>query len=274
MRLIQLLFVGLIAGVMLSCQPELGHSVSHRSLLVIVADVSTSSAIPTGQTIADLRCPQVLAAAQNALTISGLRRLDILILATGSKKGTGYEAKVIVPWRSFSPTSRLFGKKITAADQREQFLRELDTDCRASLKEETSSPIYFAVERAMLSLNDHAQELSSRKEFKVSRTLVALTDLRENGHEMIRMRLLSVSEALRRGKPIPTRPATLPVLSTQGLTFRVCGLAEYTSTGSADDLILPAAIPVAWREVLPEATFDAACPSRRRAAKDPEGAAP
>lgn len=267
---------GLALGLGISCQPPLTPSVQRLALLAIVVDVSTSAAIDSKQTVGDPRCPEVLAATEEALTTPGLRQLDILVISTGSR-ATSYEAKVIVPWRSFSPTSRLFGKKVSLADQRELFLRELDTDCRASLKEEASSPIYFTIERAMLSLNDHARELSARKEVKVSRSLVALTDLRENVHAGINTRLFSVSEALRRGKPIPPRPSTVPALRMDGISIHVCGLAEHSNTGSPDDLtISPAAISEVWREVLPEATFDAACSSKRQGVsrKDPEGAAP
>lgn len=269
------LLTGLALGLGLSCQPPLTPSVQRLAVLVIAVDVSTSTNSP-GHSITDLKCPEVVAATEEALTTAGLRRLDILVLASGSSKSTSYEARVAIPWRSFSPASRLFGKKVTAADQREQFLRELDKDCQSSLQEEPSSPIFFTVERALLSLSNHAQELSSGREVKVSRSLVVLTDLRENVHAGIRTRLVSVSEALRRGKPIPARPATLPVLSAQGTTIRVCGLSGFRSTGSPDDLILPAAVPVVWREVLPDATFDAACSTGRwgTSSKAPDGGAP
>lgn len=258
-RCLGLYFVGAVAA----CTEPQPQPVPRRTVAIaIVADVSASSAIPTGQTIADLRCPQVIATIQDALTAPGLRQLDVLILATGSK-ATSYEARVIIPWRSFAPASRLFGKRVSLTDQRQAFLRDLDALCRLNLRPETSSPIFFSIERAALSLSDRGRELPRGPEIQVSRSLVTLTDGRENAHPGIRSSLLAVSEALRQGKSIPKRPPTVPILNLDGVTVRLCGLAEHTHTGSRDDLaVSPAALPITWRSILGDATaFDAACPS-------------
>lgn len=259
-----------------ACTEPQPHSIPRRTVAIaIVADVSTSSAIPTDQTIADLRCPQVIAAIQDSLTAPGLRQLDVLVLATGSK-ATSYEARVIISWRSFSPASRLFGKKISLTDQRQAFLRDLDALCRLNLRPETSSPIFFAIERAALSLSDRGREMPRGQEIQVSRSLVALTDGRETAHAGIRSWLLAVSEALRQGKPIPKHPSTVPILNLEGVTVSLCGLAEHTYTGSRDDLaVSPAALPITWRSILGNTTaFDAACPSTALPLSSTTGGAP
>lgn len=273
------ILAGLVLGLWVSCQPPLVPAVAQHTCLALVIDVSASSAIGASETIADQRCPQVWAATEQALATPGLHQLDVLAIATGSKL-TAYEGRVIIPWRTFSPTARLFGRKITVQDQQQTFLRELDKQCRSLLRPEAVSPIFFAVERAALSLNDPARQRSSGHAVQVSKTLVVLSDLRETVHTGIRRYEIEVSEALRRGQPVPKRPSRVPVLNLEGIEVRACGLAEHSGgLGSSDDLatILPTSLPLVWQEILGGAVaFDAACrstsPSLSTAAETKGGA--
>ena len=258
-----LLRAGLILGLVMSCQPPLKPSAQKlTAVLVIVIDASASAATAKGQTIAELRCPEATAAIEQALTAPGLRQLDVLMLASGSQQ-TAYEPRVITPWRSFAPTARLFGKKLGVAEQRAHFLRELGTACRSSLQAQASSPVYFALVRALQSLSDHARDLSTGTEMPVAQSLVALTDLRENVHNGIRLRLREVSDALGRGKPYPKPSPLLPSLKQSGVRIHICGLSEFTQAAKSDAVaVSPTAIALVWKEVLEEASFDAACASK------------
>lgn len=226
--------------------------------LAIVVDASTSSSVREGQQIADLRCPEVSSAVERALSHKGLRQLDVLIVASGGK-ATSSEGRVVAPWRSFTPTARLFGRRVSPQEQRQAFINNLEAECRSTLHPEKSSPIFFAIERAAESLRQHTPDVARGSE--VVRQLVVLSDLRENVHQGIKARLLAVSSALRKGLPIPKQPSTIPVLKLDGISLLACGLAEHAG-GNADDLNLsPDAVTVVWQGVFqPTASFDAACP--------------
>lgn len=242
-----------------SCQPKL-HPSEKREVasMVIVLDASTSSSVRDGQQIADLRCPEVSAAVEQALMQKGLRQLDVLVMASGGK-ATSSEGRVVVAWRSFAPTARLFGKQVSRDEQRQAFIHKLETECRSTLRPEKSSPIFFAIERAVTSLEHHAREVSHGSEVHQSQSLIVLSDLRENVHPGIKQRLLAVSDALRCGKPQPPRPETVPVLKRDGVAVAVCGLAEHSSGGGDDLTVSPEAITSVWQEILGEASLDASC---------------
>ena len=242
-----------------SCQPKL-HPSEKREVasMVIVLDASTSSSVRDGQQIADLRCPEVSAAVEQALSQKGLRQLDVLIVASGGK-ATSSEGRVVAPWRSFTPTARLFGRQVSPQEQRQAFIKNLEAECRSTLHPEKSSPIFFAIERAVTSLEHHARGFSRGSELRHVQSLIVLSDLRENVHPGIKQRLLSVSDALRRGKPQPSRPDTVPVLKHDGIAVAVCGLAEHASGGGDDLTVSPDAITLVWQDILGNASLDASC---------------
>lgn len=250
---------GLVLGCLVGCQSKPVPSVPRQMVsLAIVVDASTSSSVRDGQQIADLRCPEVSAAVEQALMPKGLRQLDVLVVASGGK-ATSSEGRVVAAWRSFAPTARLFGRQVSRDEQRQAFIHNLEAECRSTLRPEKSSPIFFAIERAVTSLEHHARELSHGSEVRQSQSLIVLSDLRENVHPGIKQRLLAVSDALRRGKPQPPRPETVPVLKHDGIAVAVCGLAEHASGGGDDLTVSPEAITLVWQEILGEASLDASC---------------
>ncbi len=248
-----------LAALLMACGSPKVQPVPRRAVsIAIVADVSTSAGLKHGQTIADLRCSEVAALINEALTTKGLSRLDVLVLATGGKE-TSLEARSLIPWRSFVPQARLFGRNGSPLEQRRAFLQGLETTCRGTLKSETTSPIFFAIERAAESLRQHAKE--ERLSGTVVKRLVVLSDLRENSHQALKARLLAVSNALRKGVPAPKQGATVPLLNMDGISLSVCGLAQHVG-GNADELaISPRAVTDVWQGVFQgAASFDAACP--------------
>ncbi|MBL9008627.1 MAG: hypothetical protein JNJ46_30475 [Myxococcales bacterium] len=250
-----------LVTLLLACDAPKAPLMPRRAMsIAIVADVSTSAGLKPGQTIADLRCSEVVAVTAEALTMKGLSRLDVLVLATGGKE-TSLEARCLIPWRSFVPQARLFGKNRHPHEQRQAFLQGLETSCRGTLKGETTSPIFFATERATESLRQHAKE--GRLSGEVVKRLVVLSDLRENAHQSLKARLLTVSNALRKGVPTPKQGTGVPSLNLDGISLSVCGLAEHAG-GNADDLaITPRAVTEVWQGVFQgAASFDAACPER------------
>ncbi len=253
------LLTGMLLGLLTGCGPAFKPSAPQRAQLAIVIDASSSAALAKGQTIADVRCPEAIGAVEQALTAPGLRQLDVLVVATGGHS-TAYESRSLIPWRTFMPTSRLFGPRLSINAQRLRFIHELNESCRSKLTVENSSPILYAIERALLSLSNYAQEISQSGQVAATRSLVVVSDLRETVHVGIRSRLSTVSEALRHGRPAPPPSPSVPLLKLNGIQVRVCGLAEYTSSGTTDKLMVsPAALSAVWSEVLAGASFDAAC---------------
>lgn len=264
------LLIGIALGLLVGCEPSLKPSVPRRDVLAIVIDASSSARLAEGQTIADLRCQEAVAVVEQALHEPGLRQLDVLVLATGGT-GTSNEGRVIIPWRSFASTSRLFGKNRSRATQQREFLQSLEAACRTALKSENTSPIFFAIERAATSLAEQTHQRSPGDDATVSRSLIVLSDLRENVHHGIKAYLVAVSRSVRRGTTIPSRPSGVPQLMLSGIATRICGLSEHAG-GNADDLaVVPEAVTIAWKTILPDASFNASC---RRPVAPSVGGAP
>ncbi len=248
-----------LAGLLTACgSPKLEPAPRRALSIAVVADASTSADVKPGQTIADLRCSQVTAIVGAALTTPGLSRLELLLMATGGR-GTSNEGRVIIPWRSFVPQAHLFAKNKSPDQQRQSFLQGIEGSCRATLKSENTSPIFFAVERAAESLRQHTA--AQPRNGETAKRLFLLSDLRENVHHGLKSRLLAVSNAHRKGVSVPAATGSVPTLKLDGVALLACGRSGHAG-GSADDLaISPRAVTEVWQSVFQgAASFDAACP--------------
>lgn len=230
--------------------------------VLILVDPSSSSGDLKKISITDQRCPEVVAQVHQALSLPKVKHLDVAVYALGDINLTGGEPTAILPWTRFSRTHHLFGKPNSREEQQLDFLKLVDRKCRENLHEAYGSPIVLGLQRSVESLVAHQTELASRQEQVSLQALPLLSDLRDNHHPAVEKYRAVVATALSRGKPLPPRPADLPVIDLRDIKLSLCGLSEHHAD-SRESALAAQAITLTWNQIVVSKkqplTFEAAC---------------
>lgn len=213
-----------------------------RGATVVVALVD-----PSTSTDAAARCGEALVAIRGAVEERRVRRVDVLVLATGN--AASGEPELLVPWTTYAPNGELYATPALKARGREEFLERVHSRCRAQLAPTDASPVYEGVARALASIAARCHELQPTKTPCERRVLFVASDLRSTHG--------TFGQYLRRKTGKKAKPVSAPSqLDTSDVELSVCGVSN---TAGADGLSTESVL-AAWREVLGDGvTFAPTC---------------
>lgn len=232
-------------------------------ILAYLIDRSGTSAVEITQ-----RCCAVKEEVQAELNSSRPgAEMSVQILATGD-----VDEPIALPWSRFKappaperenpfqirrhesgPTG-----PVRVVDGNEARLAQLEADCEKRFKlASRRSPIYFAIARALWSIDAERSRLTTRTHGDPSARLLVISDLRETEQSVIQRRLCEPHSSER---PFPQDA----VLKTGNTDIRVCGISDFTPHGGCTGGDSPERIHQAWKDVfvppLPSGRIEPSCP--------------
>lgn len=208
---------------------------------VTVAAIVIDQSLSAGS--AERRCREVRARAEQLMADPPF---EFVVLGTGSEK-SGNEPTVLVNRRRWKSASRaLFKDPKAQKTERENWVDQIEAECKGSFVASDRSPILRSVERALESLR--AREVEMTREEKPYRLRLFIhSDMSEGVDPAFRARLTK-----RRRRKLPA----LPSMKIDQIDVQVC-LGEHLRDGNRD----LNQIHALWRAVFTEKVlFGVACP--------------
>lgn len=246
-----------------ACRRQVPQAIpkSVTTLLVLV-DVSRSSGNAPNSSIAEQRCPEVVARVHQVMNIPTVKHVDLAVYATGDINRTGGEPTAVLPWRRFSLEYHLLGQHRSREQWQRDMLTSLEQQCREHLHEAVGSPLVLGVQRCVESLMAHRSELENRNERVAMQFLAVLSDLRDNYYPVVTHRVTAVAHARKLGRRPEPLPTNLPLIALGPIRLSLCGISEHQAK-VREPVFFAEAITHVWRELLRSntepLTFEAVC---------------
>lgn len=229
----------LVLGVLGGCVELPSAEPKTTTALAVVLDTSHS----TG---AD-RCAELEVVITESATLPGPKRIDLLVLSTGTEDSAG-EPRVLIPPRRWEPSVDLFEEPDAIEAARVRWTQQVISDCNTLIQGSGVSPVYAAVKRAVDSLSARCMNLEQRGERCLRRILSVHSDLRETFEDSIRRRLLQTGQPRAGKSKRHARTVAVPTVDIDGVELRICGVSD-TKAHSKKSRLPVEAVATVWSEV-------------------------